>query len=150
MATGVLLQPEFVIAYLKKNPQDPRFTAINEFFDAAHGDFYPTISSIAYGLARESIQVAKALNNNDKSEMARRLRSLRREQKLRGNFYDFDSEAADEWAIVRQKCATDSIKLDAERQVEYAIALAKNQAILAAAERRNVYLAYPSLVIEYR
>ena len=149
MATGILLQPEFIVSYLKRNDNDPRFQAIENFFDSSSGNYYPTMSVVGYGLTRQSILAAPRMNQHDRREMDTRLRSLRQELKEQGHFHHFEKDSADEWAILRDECSSQKIRIDAERQLEYAIALATNQAILAPAEKQNIYVPYSSIVIEY-
>jgi len=150
MATGILLQPEFIISYLKSVADDPRLEVLRDLFDSSGGDYYPTMSVIGYGLTRESIIAAADLNQHDRREMGTRLRTLRRDLKRQGHFHHFEKDSADEWAILRDECSSQGIRLDAERQLEYAVALATNQAILAPLAKQDIYLPYSSIPIEYR
>lgn len=146
---GILLQPEFIIAFLKNSADDPRFQAITRFLDDPGANHWPTMSVVGYGMSRQSIIAAANLSEHDKREMETRLRTLRQEFKQGGHWYEFDTDSADEWATLRHRCSSDRIALDAERQIEYAIALATNQTILAPAQARDVYLPYPSILIQY-
>ena len=146
---GILLQPEFIIAYLKKDANDRRLQALTSYLQGPGANHWPTMSVVGYGLSRQSIIAASNLSEHGKREMETRLRSLRRQFKQEGHFYEFDSDSADEWAILRHECSSKDITLDAERQLEYAIALATNQSILAPAQAGDVYLPYPSILIQY-
>ena len=146
---GILLQPEFIIAYLKHSANDQRFQALTRFLEGPGANHWPTMSVVGYGMSRQSIIAASNLSEHDKREMETRLRTLRQEFKQGGYLYEFDTDSADEWAILRDECSSKGIALDAERQVEYAIALATNQTILAPAHAQHVYLPYPSIRIQY-
>lgn len=146
---AILLQPEFIIAYLKQSANDRRLQALTSFLRGPGANHWPTMSVVGYGMARQSVIAASNLSEHDKREMETRLRALRRQFKQDGHFFEFDSDSADEWAILRHECSSQGIPLDAERQLEYAIALATNQTILAPAQARHVYLPYPSILIQY-
>ena len=51
MATGLLLQPEIVIAWIRSDPADTLYTAVADFFEDPDNDLYPALSTISYGIA---------------------------------------------------------------------------------------------------
>ena len=146
---GILLQPEFIIATLKDSTRDPLSQALKRFLEGPAESQSPTMSVVAYGMTRQSIIAAPNLSDHDKQEFKTRLRLLRRQFKQDGYFFEFDSESADAWADLRAESASKGIELDAERQLEYAIALATNQTILAPLQKQHVYLQYPTIRIDY-
>ena len=150
MASGILLQPEFVIAQVRQDPDDPLLATLNDFLTETDTDYYPCLSAMSYGLVQAALLSSAKLTDNERQELRQRLRTLRRGLDKDGAFFVLDAEAADEYAVVRNRCRDDKIALDAERQVEYGIALAKCPAILAPSTQQQVYLKYPSLIIEYR
>ncbi len=149
MPQGFLLQPEVLIAYIKKKTNDPLYVATNDFFRDEDNDYYPVTSTISYGTTRSAIAAAPKLTQNQRNDLNNKLRGHLRGQARAGCLFDFDSESADEYAIVRDTCRLKRIALKAEQQYEYAIALAKGFGILSAATARAKYPDYPLLPIEF-
>ena len=52
MASGILLQPEFVIAKIRQDPDDPLLATLNDFLAETDSDYYPCLSAMSYGLVQ--------------------------------------------------------------------------------------------------
>lgn len=150
MARGLLLQPELVMTWIKKDQDDSRFIGLKNFIERPEdpGDFV-ALSSISYGITYSSIVSAGNLSPEQAETLKGALRNFRRSLNDDAYFYDFDVDAAGEWADVRFHCRTLSTPMSGETQMEYAIARANQLGVLAPAQERKKYPALTSLIVTY-
>lgn len=149
MATGLLLQPEFVIAWIRNDPDDPLLAGVSQFFENPANDIYPALSAISYGVVYSSIVGAASLSQEERTGLQSALRSLQRNRGGDGCFYDFDLDAGTEWADVRFHCRKLASEPTAEVQMEYSIARANQLEILAPRVARNKYPKISNLAVRY-
>lgn len=148
MATGLLLQPELVIAWISNDPADGLRSSVQSLFTNPGNDIYPALSAISYGIAYSSIVNAK-LSQADTAALQSALRSLQRNREKAGSFFDFDLDAATEWADVRFHCKQLKNEPTGEVQIEYAIGRANQCEVLAPRSEQKKYPGLTNLTVRY-
>ena len=149
MATGLLIQPELVIAWIRNDPDDPLWASVKDFFENPDNAVYPALSAVSFGIANSSIESATGLSQQQKSALQSALRSLQRNRDGQGSFYGFELDAATEWADVRFHCRQLAQEPTGEVQMEYAIARANQLEILAPRAGHQKYPQISNLTVRY-